>query len=78
MRTPAQSKTFFRVTEKLNLWIDGSCWRTRMLRSVPDHDSPIRAHSGYYIRVLWLISSFVDLPFVVDLLDNIELHFHHR
>lgn len=43
---------------------------------IPDHNSPIRAHRCYDIWVLRLVPGFVDLSLMVDLLDNVKLHFH--
>lgn len=73
---PAQSKAFGIVTEELNLWIYVSRGLAGVFRSVPYHDPPIHAHCGNYVWVLGLISGFVDLAWVIYLLDNIEFHFH--
>ena len=76
MRIPAQSETFFGMSDKLHLWSYMACRITWVFRSVPNHDSTVRAHCCYYIGILWLVSGFVDLALMVNLLYNVELHFH--
>lgn len=49
-----------------------------MLCPVPDHDPSIGAHGGDYIGILRLISGFVDLPFMVYLLYDVEFYLHNR
>ena len=41
-----------------------------MLRSVPDHHPTICAHCRNDIGVLWLIASFIDLSFMIYLLND--------
>jgi len=49
-----------------------------MFRSIPDHDSTIRAHGRDDVRVLRLVSSFVDFPFMINFLHDIEFDFDWR
>src|SRR5436190_9024035 len=75
---PTQTKAFLCVSEQFQLWIDCPCRQARMFRPVPDHNPPICTHSRNDIWVLWLISCFVYLPFVINLLYNVEFNFHWR
>ena len=44
-----------------------------MLRPIPDQNSTIRTHGGDQIGILRHTPSLVDLPRMIDLLDQIEL-----
>lgn len=51
-------------------------WYTWMFCSIPYHYSPVRAHCSDDIWIVWLISSFIHLSLVVNLLHNVEFDFH--
>lgn len=78
MRAPAQAKPLSAVSEKLYLRIYMARWYAGVFRPVPDHDPPVGAHSSNNIWILWLISSLVHLPLMVDLLHNIKLDLHDK
>lgn len=70
MRTPTKAEALPFVSVKLNVWLDLASRYAWMVCSIPDHDPSVGTHRSDHIRVLRLISSFVDLARMVDLLDN--------
>lgn len=78
VRTPAQTEALLCVTKELHLRVDMAGRYTWMFRSIPDHDSTIRAHGRDDVRVLRLVSSFVDFPLMINLLHDIEFDFDWR
>lgn len=76
MRTPTQPKAFDRMPNEFHLRGDLAGRHAGMLRPIPDHDTAVGAHCRYDVRVLWLVASLVDLALVINLLHNVELHFH--
>src|ERR1700722_14668695 len=72
MRTPTKAEALPFMSMKLDVRLDlpsGYAW---MVCSIPDHDPSVGTHGSNHIRILRLISSFVDLARMVDLLDNGE------
>lgn len=78
MWTPTETEALLCMPEELHLRIDMSCGYTRMFCPVPDHNPTIRAHCCDDVRILWLISSFIDFTLMVNLLNNIEFDLHRR
>lgn len=78
MRTPAQTEALLCVTQELYLRVDVAGWYAWMFRPIPDHDPSIRTHGRYDVRVLRLVSCFVDFPFVIYLLHNVKFDFDGR
>lgn len=76
MGTPTQTPSFSGVAIEMNLWVDIPIRNATMLRTVPDLYVSIRAHRRNQVRVLWLITRFVDFTRVVDLLDNVKFNLH--
>lgn len=76
MGVPAKTKAFSFMAEELHLGVDSSGGQAGVFGAIPDHDTAIRAHRCDDIRVLWLIAGLVDLPFVINLLENVELDLH--
>lgn len=77
MRAPAQPKPFSTMSKKLYLGVYLTRRHTGVFSPIPNHDSPVGAHSSDYIWVLWLISSPIYFPLVVDLLHNVEFDLHN-
>lgn len=78
MRAPADTKTFFVMAQELNLGVHVTSRYARMLCPIPNHDTPIRTHRCDYVRILWLISGFVNLTLMVDPLNDVKFYFHSR
>ena len=76
MGTPTQTETFCFVTEKFHLRVHLPSGHKLVFCPVPNHDSVVCTHRRYQIRILRLISGFVDLAFVIYLLYDIELDLH--
>lgn len=74
MRVPAQAKTFFGVTPQLRLGIHSAAWQAAVLSSIENQHLAVNAHCCNNIGVLRLVSRFVDLSRVVDLLLNCHLY----
>ena len=70
VRTPTEAKALPFMSVKLNIRLDLASRYAWMVCSIPDHDPSVSTHGSDHIRVLRLISSFVDLARMVDLLDN--------
>lgn len=66
------------MTKKFHLRVDSASGQARVLRTIPNHDTAIRAHRRNDIRVLRLVPGLVDLTLVINLLDNVEFDFHLR
>lgn len=73
---PAQAEAFLGVTVEFGLGIDSASRHAGMFRSIEDQRSPIRGHCGNDVRILRLISGFVDLLRMIDFLDDVELDLH--
>lgn len=78
VRTPAQTETLLCVAKELHLRVDMARGYAGMLRPIPDHDSTIRAHGRDDVRVLRLVSCFIDFAFMIYLLHNVEFDFNGR
>ena len=78
MRTPAQAKPLSIVPKKLYLGVYMARWHAGMFCPIPDHDPPIGAHGSDNVWVLWLVSSLVYLPLMIDLLNDVKLDLHNR
>lgn len=76
MRTPAETESFVSMSNELHLRVNMTGGDTRMLCSIPDHDAAISAHCRNDVWVLRLITSFVHLPFMVNLLHHVEFDLH--
>lgn len=76
MWAPTKSKAFFCVAQQFQLGIHRSRRDAGVLRPIPNHDPPVCAHCCNHVGVLRLVSRLVDFALVVNLLHNIELHFH--
>src|ERR1700735_1250101 len=70
MRTPTEAEALPFMSMKLNVRLDLASRYAWVMRSIPDHHPSIGTHRSDHIRVLRLISSFVDLARMVDLLDD--------
>lgn len=68
MGVPAQAKAFFGVTPELRLGVHSAGWQTAVLGSIKNQYFAVNAHRCNNIWVLRLVSCFVDLSRVVDLL----------
>lgn len=76
MRTPAKSKAFLCVAQKLHLGVHRPRGQTWVFRTIPDHRPSVRTHGSNDVGVLRLIPCLVDLTLVVNLLHNVELDLH--
>lgn len=65
---PAQTPSFGLMTYQSYLRFACAGWRVRVHRPVKDQDVSATTDGGYDIRILRLVSSFVNLPVVVNLL----------
>ena len=66
------------MTYELHLRIYVSRGLAGVFCSIPYHDPPIHTHCSDYIWVLGLISGFIDLAWMIYLLNDIELHLRDR
>lgn len=73
MGVPVKTKALCLVTNQLNLGIDFSEGGRveRMLCSIKDEDLAVHTEGGNNIGVLGLVSSLVNFPRVLDLLNNV-------
>lgn len=76
MGVPAQAKAFFGVTPELRLGIHSARWQTAVLGSIKNQYFAVNAHCRNNIWVLGLVSRFVDLSRVVNLL--LDRHLNGR
>lgn len=76
MWIPAKPEALGLMAKELHLWVDVACRHAGMFRPIPDHHSPICAHSRNDVGILRLIPGLVHFAFMVNLLNNIELDFH--
>lgn len=68
MGVPAQAKAFFGVAPQLRLGCHSAGWQAAVLSSVKNQYLAVDAHRCNNIWVLRLVSRFIDLSRVVDLL----------
>lgn len=68
MGVPAQAKAFFGVAPQLRLGGHSAGWQAAVLSSIKNQYFAVNAHRCDNIWVLGLVSRFVDLSRVVDLL----------
>ena len=76
VRAPAQTEALLCVTKELHLRVDMARGYAWMFRPIPYHHSTIRAHGRDDVRVLRLVSCFVDFALVIYFLHNVELDFY--
>lgn len=68
MGVPAQPKAFFGVTPQFRLGVHSAGWQAAVFSSIENQYLAVNAHCCNNIWVLRLVSRFIDLSRVVDLL----------
>ena len=76
MGIPANRKAFGLMSEELHLGVDSAGGQAGVFGAIPDHNTAIRAHRCNDIRVLRLVAGLVDLPLVINFLNDVELDLH--